>query len=150
MKNNELLEVAKDLLTDQPNPTALLANASAFLNESLTQINWVGFYLLDQDLLTVGPFQGKVACSIISLGKGVCGEAALKRETMIVPNVHLHENHIACDANSQSEIVIPIIIKGNLYGVLDVDSPMLDRFDLETKAFLESFVQILVDILEGF
>jgi len=148
MKNETLLSVAKALLESQPNEIAKLANASAFLYESFDRINWVGFYLYDGKQLTVGPFQGKVACAEIPLGKGVCGEAAQKKLTMVVKDVHKHPNHIACDENSRSEVVVPIYIKGRLYGVLDVDSPVIDRFDQETVEFFEQFVNLFIKTID--
>ncbi len=148
MKNETLLSVAKALLESQPNEIAKLANASAFLYESFDRINWVGFYLYDGNQLTVGPFQGKVACAEIPLGKGVCGEAAQKRMTMVVKDVHNHPNHIACDENSRSEVVVPIYIHDKLYGVLDVDSPVVDRFDPETVEFFEQFVNLFIKTID--
>ncbi len=148
MKNTVLLETALALLESQPNQTALLANASAFLYESINNLNWVGFYLFDGKELTVGPFQGKVACAVIPLGKGVCGEAAVKQTTLVIKDVHQHENHIACDSNSQSEVVVPIYIKNALFGVLDVDSPVINRFDKDTVSFLEDFVNILIKTID--
>ncbi|TNF08628.1 MAG: GAF domain-containing protein [Bacillota bacterium] len=148
MKNETLLSVAQALLESQPNQIARLANASAFLNESFDRLNWVGFYLYDGNILTVGPFQGKVACAEIPLGKGVCGEAAIKKITMVVKDVHEHPNHIACDANSRSEVVVPIYVNNKLYGVLDVDSPVVDRFDPDTVLFFEQFVNLLVKTID--
>lgn len=148
MKKTELLETAKALLESQPNQLACLSNASAFLYETFDQINWVGFYLFDSQVLTVGPFQGKVACSVIPLGKGVCGEAAETQKTMVVKDVHAHPNHIACDANSRSEVVVPIFIRNRLFGVLDVDSPVENRFDPEIVSFFEEFVQLLVKTID--
>lgn len=148
MNYNILLETAKALLESQPNQIARLSNASAFLYESIDTLNWVGFYLYDGNILTVGPFQGKVACAEIELGKGVCGEAAIKNETMVVKDVHQHENHIACDSNSQSEVVVPIYVGGKLYGVLDVDSPVIDRFDLELVKFFEQFVELFIKTID--
>jgi len=148
MKNLELLKTAEALLLEQPNELARLSNASAFIFETFDRLNWAGFYLWDGKQLTVGPFQGKVACSTIPLGKGVCGEAAQRNMTMVVKDVHQHANHIACDANSQSEVVVPIFIKGKLYGVLDIDSPVIDRFDSELVAFFEHFVQLLVKTID--
>jgi GAF domain-containing protein len=148
MKNKVLLETAQALLESQPNQIALLSNASAFLYESIDRLNWVGFYLFDGKELNVGPFQGKVACAVIPLGKGVCGEAAVKRSTMVVKDVHQHENHIACDSNSQSEVVVPIFINEQLFGVLDVDSPIINRFDQDTVVFLEEFVKILIKTID--
>jgi len=148
MKKDVLLETAKLLLAEQPNELAILSNASAFINDTIDNLNWAGFYLWDGKQLTVGPFQGKVACSTIALGKGVCGEAALKKQTLVIDDVLSHSNHIACDANSRSEIVVPIFIKGRLYGVLDVDAPVLNRFDQDLVVFFEEFVQLLVKVID--
>lgn len=148
MKYQDLLIVAKSLLESQPNTISLLSNASAFIYENIDKLNWVGFYLHNGSELTVGPFQGKVACSLIPLGKGVCGEAAQKNQTMVIPNVHEHENHIACDANSNSEVVVPIYINQELFGVLDVDSPVINRFDTKLVAFFEDFVRLLVKVID--
>ena len=148
MKNETLLSVAKALLESQPNEIARLSNASAFLYESFDRINWVGFYLFDGNQLTVGPFQGKVACAEIPLGKGVCGEAAIRKMTMVIKDVHKHPNHITCDENSRSEVVVPIFIKNKLYGVLDVDSPIVDRFDPNTVEFFEQFVNLFIKTID--
>lgn len=148
MKMTNLLNSAKSLLENQPNEIALLSNASAFIFESFDHLNWVGFYLYNEDTLTVGPFQGRVACSTIPLGKGVCGEAALLRKTIVVDDVLAHDNHIACDANSRSEVVIPIFKHNKLYGVLDVDSPIHNRFDKDIIVFLESFVDLLTQLID--
>ncbi len=148
MKKHELLEQACALLSEQPNEIAILSNASAFINDTFDQINWAGFYLWDGNQLTVGPFQGRVACSTIPLGKGVCGEAAEKRITLVIKDVLSHANHIACDANSRSEVVVPIIVKNKLYGVLDVDSPVMNRFDEDIVSFFEDFVQLLVKTID--
>jgi L-methionine (R)-S-oxide reductase len=123
---------------------ANLANASALLFQFLPELNWAGFYLLKQDELVVGPFQGKPACVRIAIGNGVCGTAAARRETMIVPNVHDFPGHIACDSASNSEIVVPMIRGDALLGVLDLDSPKLGRFDAEDRDGLERFVAILL------
>jgi len=149
MKNNILLETAQALLETQPNQIALLSNASAFINDHFDRLNWVGFYLFDGEVLTVGPFQGMVACSVIPLGRGVCGEAALTKQTLVIKDVLSHENHIACDANSRSEVVVPIYVQGQLFGVLDVDSPIENRFDPEIVSFLESFVDLLVKLVDN-
>lgn len=148
MKNKELLESAQALLEIQPNNLSILSNASAFLKESLDDLNWIGFYLYDGQKLTIGPFQGKVACSTIEIGKGVCGEAALFKKTMVVDDVLNYQNHIACDSNSRSEAVIPIFIKNTLYGVLDADSPIFNRFDQATVTFLEEFRDLLVKTID--
>ena len=120
-----------------------LANASALLNEKLEGINWVGFYTVKDGRLVLGPFQGKVACTIIPIGKGVCGTAAATDSTQLVPDVHKFPGHIACDSASNSEIVVPIHRKGALFGVLDIDSPIFDRFTAEDRSGLEEFVRIL-------
>lgn len=148
MKKQDLLEAASALLSDQPNEIAILANMSAFINDSFEHLNWAGFYLYDGNHLTVGPFQGKIACSTIPLGKGVCGEAAEKRITMVVKDVHKHPNHIACDENSRSEVVVPIYIKNQLYGVLDIDSPVINRFDADLVEFFEDLVQLLIKTID--
>lgn len=123
---------------------ANLANTSSLLYHSLPDINWVGFYLLKQGELVVGPFQGKPACVRIPLGKGVCGAAAARRTTIVVPNVHEFDGHIACDSASNSEIVVPMLRGAHLMGVLDVDSPKLARFDEEDRVGLESIVEELL------
>lgn len=120
-----------------------LSNTSAILNQALESINWVGFYLKKNGELLLGPFQGKTACVHIPVGKGVCGTAVLKDETMLIPDVHLFPGHIACDSASRSEIVIPIHHNGNVVGVLDIDSPKISRFDEEDKEGLEKVVTIL-------
>lgn len=144
MNYDELLQTAEGLLEGQPSRISLLANASAFLNEVLDKMNWIGFYLYNGEQLLVGPFQGKVACAEIKLGSGVCGEAAVKNMTMYVKNVLEHENHIACDPNSRSEVVVPIYLDEKLYGVLDIDSPIINRFDKALISFLENFTKILI------
>ena len=120
-----------------------LANASALLNEKLDGINWVGFYTIKDGKLVLGPFQGKVACTIIPMGKGVCGTAAEKDSTQVVPDVHKFPGHIACDNASNSEIVIPMHRGGAVFGVLDIDSPLFNRFDENDRKGLEEFVRIL-------
>lgn len=127
------------LLEGEPNRVANLANASALLAQFLDRVNWVGFYLLEGDELVLGPFQGLPACVRIPLGKGVCGTAAQRRQTVVVPDVHAFPGHIACDAASRSEIVIPLFVDGELVGVLDIDSPEPDRFDEIDRQGLEAF-----------
>jgi len=122
---------------------ASLSNAAALLGHQLGRINWAGFYLCKDGLLVLGPFWGKPACSAIVIGEGVCGAAALRRETIVVPDVHGFPGHIACDDASQSEIVVPIIYRGELKGVLDIDSPEKNRFLPRDKAGLEALVAIL-------
>src|SRR5690554_1302813 len=116
------------LLDGEPNRIANLSNASALLGQFLDRINWVGFYLMEEGELVLGPFQGMPACVRIPVGKGVCGTAIDKNETMLIDDVHAFPGHIACDAASRSEIVIPIIKDGEALGVLDIDSPELARF----------------------
>ena len=144
-KNYEVvLEQLRALIDGEEDVIANLANASALLNQFLDNINWVGFYLWKDDELVLGPFQGLPACIRIPYGKGVCGTAVKERKTMLVPNVHEFPGHIACDARSQSEIVIPLMVRDEVVGVLDINSPILNRFDEIDQTYLEQFVDILV------
>jgi len=128
-KNYDLLQKAIDShLEDEDNLIANLANIASFIYTALPDVNWAGFYLAENGLLILGPFCGKPACVRISIGKGVCGTSAQKGEVIVVPNVHEFEGHIACDSETNSEIVLPIFKGGKVFGVLDVDSPVLDRF----------------------
>ena len=136
------------LLADSPNEISNLANASALLFQELKDINWAGFYIMEDGLLQLGPFQGKPACINIEVGKGVCGTAVKEDRTQLVPNVHEFSGHIACDGASNSEIVVPLHKDGEIYGVLDIDSPMFERFTTEDQTGLEAFVKILEDSLE--
>lgn len=131
------------LVENTPHLTANLANASALLADALKDINWVGFYLMEEGKLVLGPFQGKVACVEIPVGKGVCGAAAERREAVRVENVHEFPGHIACDSASNSEIVVPLLKNGEVLGVLDIDSPLLARFTEEDEAGLVRIGQIL-------
>ena len=121
----------------------LMANAAALLFEALADVNWAGFYLLRGDRLVLGPFQGKVACIHIPLGKGVCGTAAQRDETQLVPDVHAFPGHIACDSASNSELVVPIHRNGSVVAVLDIDSPVPNRFSEADRAGLEALVKVL-------
>jgi GAF domain-containing protein len=132
------------LLEGETDPLANLANAAALLFAGLDRINWLGFYLLRGGTLVLGPFQGRPACVRIPLGKGVCGSSAARRETLIVPDVQAFPDHIVCDEASRSEIVLPLLGNGALFGVLDVDSPEKDRFGDRERAVLEECVRILV------
>ncbi len=132
------------LICEEPDWLANLGNASALLWLLLENINWVGFYLHKNGELVLGPFQGKPACTHIALGKGVCGTAAAELKTQLVKNVHEFPGHIACDSASNSEIVIPIWTNNKLIGVLDIDSPILNRFNEMDKEHLEKFVSIIV------
>lgn len=131
------------LVRDVPHPVANYANASALLFEALADVNWAGFYFTEGDTLVLGPFQGRTACIEIPLGRGVCGTAAAKDETQLVYDVHLFPGHIACDSASNSEIVVPLRRDGQVYGVLDIDSPLIGRFTEEDRAGLEAFARLL-------
>ncbi|WP_053218893.1 GAF domain-containing protein [Virgibacillus senegalensis] len=138
-----LLKQLEALIEDEPDAIANLSNASALLNQFLTDVNWVGFYLWKEDELVLGPFQGLPACVRIKSGKGVCGTAVQEGKTQLVEDVHQFPGHIACDAASQSEIVVPLHKEGSIYGVLDIDSPSKGRFDKEDQHYLEQFAAIL-------
>lgn len=141
--DDDIFASLDSLLEEDYFEMSILANTSAFLNQYMHDINWVGFYILKDDHLLLGPFQGKVACTKIKVGNGVCGNAAKSKETIVVQDVHLFPGHIACDGASNSEIVIPIFIKGVLYGVLDIDSPHMGRFTNIDKTILEKIVNVL-------
>jgi L-methionine (R)-S-oxide reductase len=133
------------LIEGEKDQIANLSNASALLNQFLTDINWVGFYLNKEDELVLGPFQGLPACIRIPFHKGVCGHAASTKQTIVVENVHEFPGHIACDGATNSEIVVPLVDEnGHLYGVLDIDSPSINRFNEVDAKYLEQFAQILV------
>lgn len=147
---DELGTSLRGLLAGEPNLVACAANMSSLLYWSLPGLNWAGFYLLDDDSgdLLVGPFQGKPACVRIPLDKGVCGAAAAQRRTLVVQDVHAFPGHIACDSASNSEVVVPIVLAdGRLLGVLDLDSPAVNRFDEQDARGLERLVAILVEAL---
>ena len=132
------------LLAGERDLVANAANFSSLLFHSLPDLNWAGFYFVKDDELVLGPFQGEPACVRIKIGQGVCGTAAAKAETVIVPNVHEFPGHIACDSASNSEIVVPLLKDSHLIGVLDVDSPKLARFDREDALGLEQLARILL------
>lgn len=138
-----LISELKVLLSDSPTWITSLSNASALLFERLENINWAGFYLVKDNQLVLGPFQGKVACTVIPVGKGVCGTAVKLDSTQLVDDVHTFKGHIACDSASNSEIVIPIHVDNKVWGVLDIDSPMLANFSDEDRIGLEEFVSVL-------
>lgn len=138
-----LIAQTKAITEDESDIIANLANVSAIIYEFLQDVNWVGFYLLKNNDLVVGPFQGKVACSRIALYKGVCGKAVLDRKMVTIDDVHAFDGHIACDSASNSEIVFPLIVKDKVIGVLDIDSPLYNRFD----NIDEQNLQLLVDHL---
>lgn len=143
-KNYELVQKQLSaLLEGETNRIANLSNAAALLNQFLDEINWVGFYLYEEDQLILGPFQGLPACVRIPMGRGVCGTSAATGKTLRIEDVHQFPGHIACDAASRSEIVIPLMQGGQLIGVLDIDSPITDRFDEIDQQGLEKFAEIL-------
>lgn len=131
------------LISEEPDWLANLSNAAALLWMLMDDINWAGFYVYKNGELVLGPFQGKPACTHIQIGKGVCGTAAEQRKTQLVKNVHEFPGHIACDSQSNSEIVIPLLIENKIVGVLDIDSPKLGRFDQTDKKYLEQFAEIV-------
>lgn len=134
------------IIGDEANLIANLSNAAALLFTNLKEINWAGFYLFEpaSGELVLGPFQGNVACIRIPVGRGVCGTSFETKQTLIVPDVHQFAGHIACDAKSQSEIVVPLLKGNHLIGILDIDAPIQNRFDEDDQAALEKFVQILL------
>jgi L-methionine (R)-S-oxide reductase len=146
---NLLIKQLTSLLEGETNTIANFSNASALLNQFLDRINWVGFYLMEEGELVLGPFQGLPACVRIPVGRGVCGTSAAQLETIRVEDVHQFPGHIACDAASQSEIVIPMIDNGKLIGVLDIDSPEKNRFDELDQRMLEEFVSALMNVYKG-
>ncbi|MBQ3898910.1 MAG: GAF domain-containing protein [Lachnospiraceae bacterium] len=141
-----LAEQLRSFAEDEPHYIPVLSNASALIFESLEDLNWAGFYLMKGGSLMLGPFQGKVACIRIAVGRGVCGTAVAEDKTQLVKNVHEFPGHIACDSASNSEIVVPIHKDGKVWGVLDIDSPSLARFNEEDKAGLELFVKTLEEV----
>lgn len=140
-----LLAQLEALLEGETNVLSNLSNASALLNQSLPNSIFAGFYLYDGQELVLGPFQGGVSCVRIPLGKGVCGESAAKRQTIIVEDVRLHDNYISCDAAALSEIVVPMVKNGQLLGVLDLDSQLVADYDALDQEYLEKFVAVLVE-----
>lgn len=141
----DLLSALDALTATEPDPVANMANAAALIWEYLPDLNWAGFYRLIGNELVLGPFQGKVACIRIALGKGVCGTAASTLQTQIVADVHAFPGHIACDAASASELVVPIVRNGRLAAVLDLDSPETGRFDAEDAVGCEALAEVLAD-----
>lgn len=140
-----LLKQLKSLLSKEERLITNLANLTAALKQTFDKISWVGFYLFDGELLYLGPFQGKVACTTIKIGSGVCGTAAQRGETIVVPDVNQFPGHIFCDPDSKSEIVVPIFKNQKLIGVLDVDSDSFNSFDETDKKYLEEIVKFLAE-----
>jgi L-methionine (R)-S-oxide reductase len=146
----DLQQQVRGLLAGEPDLIANAANFGALIYHSLPDLNWAGFYLYDGSELVVGPFQGKPACIRIALGRGVCGTAAQTRETQLVRDVNAFDGHIACDAASQSEIVVPLInADGTLLGVWDVDSPVIDRFDEDDRAGMQGLCAAFMEAVRG-
>ena len=143
-----MCEQLKALASDEPDFIPVLSNASALIMENLKDLNWAGFYLMNKGSLLLGPFQGKVACIRIPVGKGVCGTAVEKNMTQRIADVHAFPGHIACDSASNSEIVIPIHKNGEVIAVLDIDSPLTDRFTEKDHEGLEKFVQVLETVTD--
>jgi len=146
--NYELLCAQLNALTeDVSNEISNLSNAAALLWQELDRINWAGFYKMEKGALVLYPFQGKPACTYIPVGKGVCGTAVAENRTQLVKNVHEFPGHIACDCASNSEIVVPVHVNGEIWGVLDIDSPELGRFTEDDQEGLEKFVKVLEKVL---
>jgi GAF domain-containing protein len=143
-KLDTMINMLEGLIQGDESDLTKLCNASALINALIGRINWCGFYLFKDNELILGPFQGMPACTAIKIGKGVCGKAALLRKTLVIKNVHEFEDHIACDAASNSEIVVPIIKENTLYGVLDLDSEEFERFTEVEQIYLEKAVKIIV------
>ncbi|MGM0601810.1 MAG: GAF domain-containing protein [Bacillota bacterium] len=141
----ELNDTLKSLIEVEGDWLANLANSSALLFQFLDNINWAGYYIWKNGELVLGPFQGKPACVRIEAGRGVCGTAYQEKESIVVDDVHKFPGHIACDAASQSEIVVPVIVAGEVIAVLDIDSPITGRFNEIDREYLEKFVEILID-----
>ncbi len=140
-----IAEELRALLAGETDQVALAANTAALIFARVADLNWAGFYFLRGDTLVVGPFQGLPACTRIPLGRGVCGTAAARRETIVVPDVHAFEGHIACDSASRSEIVVPLIVRGAVVGVLDIDSPLPDRFGKAEQTVFEGVARIYTE-----
>ena len=138
-----MLVKLEGLLSSEEDWLANLSNSAALLFNNMEDINWSGFYFIKGDELVLGPFQGKTACTRIKIGKGVCGTAVAEEKTQLVPDVHLFPGHIACDSASSSEIVVPILKEGRIFGVLDIDSPIKNRFDEVDEKYLNKFVEKL-------
>lgn len=144
--DGEIVQQVSSLVNGEPDLIANLANVSAALNEYLDDINWVGFYIMRQGELVLGPFQGKAACIRIPVGRGVCGAAAATKETQRIDDVHAFPGHIACDAASNSELVVPVIVNEQVVAVLDIDSPSLNRFTPAVQKEMEAVVDVLTTL----
>jgi GAF domain-containing protein len=147
MDYKTLIAQVRALTQGVPHEIANLANTSAAIWQAMDRINWVGFYRMEQGRLVLGPFQGKPACIEIPVGRGVCGTAVAEKKTILVEDVHAFPGHIACDSASNSELVVPIFKDGRVYGVLDIDSPELNRFTQEDREGMEQLVRVLEEIV---
>jgi GAF domain-containing protein len=143
-----LLPVIESIISSDEPVVSVLSNITAVLKEAILKVSWAGFYLYKEDNLYLGPYQGKLACNKIPVGKGVCGTAALKKETIIVEDTDRFEGHIACDSSSRSEIVVPIVNNGIIYGVLDLDSAQYSAFDREDKEHLEKIIMLIISKID--
>lgn len=143
----ELIESARALTAGEPDPVANMANLAALIGQFLPRLNWAGFYRVLGDELVLGPFQGKAACIRIALGQGVCGTAAQTGQTQLVADVHAFPGHIACDAASASELVVPVVRNGQVIAVIDLDSPVLGRFDAEDAAGIEALAAAIAAVI---
>jgi GAF domain-containing protein len=147
---DELTQQLEGLLSGEPDAIANAANTAALLFTTLPDLNWAGFYFLKSpDELVLGPFQGKPACVRIAVGRGVCGAAVAQRRTMLVEDVHAFADHIACDAASRSELVVPLVRDGRVFGVIDLDSPSLARFDRDDQRGIEAIAELYVRASDG-
>lgn len=143
----DLYNQVEALISDESDVIANMANISALLFDQLAEVNWVGFYRMIDNGLVLGPFQGKVACIRIPLGRGVCGTAASENKTQRIADVHAFDGHIACDATSNAEIVIPLVLNGTVIAVLDIDSTAFDRFDQEDQLGLEKIISLFENVM---
>ena len=132
-----------ELLLDEENKIAALCNVTACIMDQVSNLNWVGFYFINNDELVLGPFQGKVACTHLKIGQGVCGTSISQNQSILVDDVHTFKGHIACDSSSQSELVIPISVSGKLIGVLDIDAPIKNRFTVNDQIAFESITSLI-------
>jgi L-methionine (R)-S-oxide reductase len=149
VQDEDLLSELRAVLAGEPDPVANAANTAALIYARLPRLNWAGFYFLQSEVLVLGPFQGLPACTRIPLGRGVCGTAAIRNETIVVADVHEFPGHIVCDSASLSEIVVPLTIAGKLSGVLDIDSPERNRFGPAERVLLEAVASLYVEACEG-
>jgi GAF domain-containing protein len=149
VQDEDLLVELRALLAGETDPVANAANTAALIYARLPRLNWAGFYFLQGETLVLGPFQGQPACTRIALGRGVCGTAAARQQTIVVADVHDFPGHIVCDTASLSEIVVPLNVAGKLSGVLDIDSPELSRFGPAEQALLEAVAALYVEACEG-